>query len=242
MESCDLVHELEGLDSKTLPKKYLLNIKRAVCRVEILRGESNIAMKYELFKRLNSGGSQLKAQEIRNAIYRGYGSKVNNLIEKLSMDSIFIEYTNLTDRKKFELYDQELILRFLAFYNNTDSINDNTAKFLDKFILKATQDPNYNCQAYETLFYRVMRVISSLGDKSIFKTDGNNFVAAYFESIVVFVAENIDFYEHNVEVLKGKIAQLKSSADFAIYMGSASNSKSRTVKRLEIAKKIFKVE
>jgi hypothetical protein len=48
--SGDLVPSLEGLTIETLPAKYRLNLKRAVCRVEILRGESNVSMKYELFK------------------------------------------------------------------------------------------------------------------------------------------------------------------------------------------------
>ncbi len=56
LESGNLVEDLDGFNVDTLPKKYVINLKRAVCRVEILRGESNTAMKYELFKRLNSGG------------------------------------------------------------------------------------------------------------------------------------------------------------------------------------------
>lgn len=69
LESGSLIAELEGFTANNLPQKYLINIKRAVCRVELLRGESNTAMKYELFKRLNSGGSKLTPQEIRNAIF-----------------------------------------------------------------------------------------------------------------------------------------------------------------------------
>lgn len=54
-----LIVALEGLDIDSLPQNLRINIKRAVCRVEVLRGESSAEMKYELFKRLNSGGSRL---------------------------------------------------------------------------------------------------------------------------------------------------------------------------------------
>ena len=63
-----LIKELQGFNVDTLPANLKINLKRAVCRVEILRGESSTSMKYELFKRLNSGGSKLTPQEIRNAI------------------------------------------------------------------------------------------------------------------------------------------------------------------------------
>lgn len=79
LEEGSLIKSLDGYNFDTLPTKYIINLKRAVCRVEILRGKSNISMKYELFKRLNSGGSKLTPQEIRNAIYRGINPTLNEL-------------------------------------------------------------------------------------------------------------------------------------------------------------------
>ena len=58
-----LVKSLQGFNVDNLPKNLKINLKRAVGRVEILRGESSTSMKYELFKRLNSGGSKLTPQE-----------------------------------------------------------------------------------------------------------------------------------------------------------------------------------
>ena len=45
-----LIESLEGFNIDTLPPNLKINLKRAVCRVEILRGQSNINMKYELFR------------------------------------------------------------------------------------------------------------------------------------------------------------------------------------------------
>lgn len=53
-----------------LPLKYQLNIRRAVCRIEIIKWNSKIDMRYELFNRLNSLGSQISPQELRNCIFR----------------------------------------------------------------------------------------------------------------------------------------------------------------------------
>jgi len=60
-----LVKSLEGFNVDSLPTNLKLILKRSVCRVEILRGESSTSMKYELFKRLNSAGSKLTPQDMR---------------------------------------------------------------------------------------------------------------------------------------------------------------------------------
>ncbi|MDE7414810.1 MAG: DUF262 domain-containing protein, partial [Lachnospiraceae bacterium] len=61
LESGGLVKELEGFNVDSLPKKYIINIKRAVCRVEILRGETNTAMKYDCL--LKTSPSQRDVEE-----------------------------------------------------------------------------------------------------------------------------------------------------------------------------------
>lgn len=239
LESGSLIAELEGFTSKTLPQKYLINIKRAVCRVEILRGESNTAMKYELFKRLNSGGSKLTAQEIRNAIYRGIDSSINELIEELSKNSTFIRFTQLSKQKKQELYDQELILRFIAFYNRMDSINSNTETYLDNFMQTSVKDGNFDVEKYRKLFIDVMVLLEKNCDDNVFRNERNTFVPALFEAITLGVAENIEIYQDNTDRLNNQIAVLKQDSEFKRFSGSASNSKSRIRNRLGRVKEIF---
>lgn len=76
----NIVSELEGLTIKTLPLDLKLAIKRTPCRVEIIQKDSHFEMRYELFKRLNTGGEGLTRQEIRNCIFRGFP---NYHLEKL---------------------------------------------------------------------------------------------------------------------------------------------------------------
>lgn len=239
LESGSLIAELEGFTANSLPQKYLINIKRAVCRVEILRGESNTAMKYELFKRLNSGGSKLTPQEIRNAIFRGVDSSINKLIEDLSKDLSFIRFTQLSKQKKQELYDQELILRFIAFYDNVERINSNTETFLDNFMQESVESGNFDTEKYRTLFKRVMKLLDEHCDQFVFRNERNAFVPAMFEAIMIGLAENIEKYESNETLVNISINLLKKDEDFKRFSGSASNSKSRIRNRLGRVKEIF---
>ena len=235
-----LVKSLQGFNIDNLPTNLKINLKRAVCRVEILRGESSTSMKYELFKRLNSGGSKLTPQEIRNAIYRGVNPRLNELLLKVSKSEVFKSLTQLSSGKLNELYDQELVLRFFAFYKNAENVNENMEKFLNDFMEETVQDASFKYDVYESLIMRVLELIYQIEDKKIFRNERNLFVPAYFEGILIGVAQNIETYAEDLELLKSKITQLKSDNDFKRYSGTASNSRSRIRNRLKRVDEIFK--
>lgn len=239
LEEGGLIKSLNGFNIDNLPSKYKINLKRAVCRVEILRGESNTSMKYELFKRLNSGGSKLTPQEIRNAVYRGINPNLNKLILELSQNEIFQKLTILSKKKKQELYDQELVLRFIAFYNSSEKVNDNTENYLNSFMESAVKDKDFDFPFYKDLFIKVITLIGELNDDRIFRNRGNLFVPADFEGITIGLAQNISKFKNNTKLLKEKIDVLKSDIDFKKYSGSSSNSKTRIKTRLKRANEIF---
>ncbi len=238
LEAGSLVPSLEGFNIDSLPNNYRINLKRAVCRVEILKGESN-TMKYELFKRLNSGGSKLTPQEIRNAIYRGINPIVNELLLELSNEPNFVNLTNLSIQKKHELYDQELVLRFVALLHNHEKINDNLEDYLNHFLEDAVKPNSFDKSYYSSIFKEVMKLISELGNEKIFRNKNNLFIPSLFEGISIGVAQNIEKYKNNKEVLLEKINKIKQDDQFKIYSGTGSNSKSRIRKRLTIAQEIF---
>ena len=234
-----LVKSLQGFNIDNLPTNLKINLKRAVCRVEILRGESSTSMKYELFKRLNSGGSKLTPQEIRNAIYRGVNPRLNELLLKVSQSEVFKSLTRLSNGKLNELYDQELVLRFFAFYKNAENVNENMEKFLNRFMEKTVENASFDYDVYESLIMKVLELIDQIKDNKIFRNESNLFVPAYFEGILIGVAQNIETYAENLELLKSKITQLKSDNDFKRYSGTASNSRSRIRNRLKRVDEIF---
>ena len=234
-----LVKSLQGFNVDNLPPNLKINLKRAVCRVEILRGESSTSMKYELFKRLNSGGSKLTPQEIRNAIYRGVNPRLNELLLKVSKSEVFKYLTQLSSGKLNELYDQELVLRFFAFYKNAENVNENMEKFLNDFMERTVQNANFDYDVYESLIMKVLELIYQIEDNKIFRNERNLFVPAYFEGILIGVAQNIETYAEDLELLKSKITQLKSDNDFKRYSGTASNSRSRIRNRLKRVDEIF---
>lgn len=239
LEKGDLVEELEGFDIDKLPIKYQLNIKRASCRVEIIKWNSKIDMRYELFNRLNTGGSPLADQEIRNCIFRGVTSQFNDLLKRASNHDRFLELLSLTDRQKSMLYNEELVLRFVALFNKAID-KDLLSSYLTNYMKEVIEDNSFD-YGMEDLFYRVVNVLYPFG-KTIFRFNNGSFSTSLYDAIFIGTAKNIDYYEKNTEDLKSRIITLSNDDDFRKYTGSASNSKSRVQNRIIIAEKIFKVE
>lgn len=242
LEEGALIKSLKDLNVDTLPSKYKINLKRAVCRVEILRGESNTSMKYELFKRLNSSGSKLTPQEMRNAIFRSVNPALINLIIQLSTNDIFKKLTNLTPQKLKELYHHELVLKFIALVDNASNVNQNTENFLNSFMEEYANMKTFNQVLFEdkkNKFERTLELLDSLNDTSIFRNSNNFFVPSQYEGIMIGLAQNIEKYQNNKDILRHKIHQLKTDAEFKKFSGVASNSKNRIKNRLLAANRVF---
>lgn len=80
--------------------------------VNILQPGVPEEVKYILFKRLNTGGVELKPQEIRNSMFQGTAV---NIVKELASDEEFLKatYHKIPTRRK---QDQDFVSRFLAFY------------------------------------------------------------------------------------------------------------------------------
>lgn len=241
LEAGSIISSLDGFNVDTLPISFKINLKRSVCRVEILRGQSNNEMKYELFKRLNSGGSKLTPQEIRNAIYRGIDTRLNELLLKLSKNELFTTMVNLSSRKKQELYDQELILKFMAFVNNIENINLNTEHYLNRFMENTVNSNNFDYEGMENLFIETLTLIhnSVNNPEEVFWGVQRRLVATYFDAITVSVAQNLEKYKDNPKLLRERIDFLKQDEDFRYFSGTAPSSRSRVKNRLQRANEIF---
>src|ERR1035437_10326877 len=67
-ERSDLIPTVQRDEQHEIDKSHQLSIRRARIGVEILKRPSDDQTKYDLFQRLNAGGTQANAQELRNCI------------------------------------------------------------------------------------------------------------------------------------------------------------------------------
>ncbi len=239
----DRLPALKGFEWSSLPQKLRFTIKRYVCRVEIIRWNSDYDMRFELFNRLNTGGSHLTPQEIRNAIYRDISPIFNEFLEKLSKNNDFQLLIDLNEKQKNELYDQELILRFLSLYKNGKNLHQSIAQHMSKFMRESIENKNFDYQFYENIFQRIVKILLPL-TKDIFRQKDGKFATALYDTIMIGVAENIDLYENNdIEIIRNKIdTQIRNDDILKKFSRKGGNNQFQRVKnRLKIANQIFGV-
>ncbi|NJL59866.1 MAG: hypothetical protein HC887_09705 [Desulfobacteraceae bacterium] len=91
LKGCDIVKELNGHTYESLPQALKIKLKRNFVRVEIIKKESDLRLRYYMFKRLNTGGSSLSYQEIRNCTVRLLGDRFVNFIIEMNKYHAFRE-------------------------------------------------------------------------------------------------------------------------------------------------------
>jgi hypothetical protein len=95
LTGCDILRELNGKVFSDLPLPVRLKIKRSPIRATIINKSGDAFVKYEMFKRLNTGGALLSAQEIRNCSSRMVegGNVFYDAIQELAKYPAFVEAT-----------------------------------------------------------------------------------------------------------------------------------------------------
>ena len=142
---------------------------------------------YHIFERLNTGGTFLNPQEVRNCVRHG---KLNDSLMEINLNSDWRRIYGKPQPDK-RLRDVELILRFLALYYDSQSYSKPMKDFLNKF-MDAHRDPDdRQLDEYRTLFSRTAAAVaSSLGARPFHIRAGLN--AAVFDSVFVAFARNLE--------------------------------------------------
>ena len=100
-----------------LDKATVIDLKRARIPVIVLSNKSERNSRLELFKRLNSGGSHLEPQEIRNALIYMTSREVFEMIKDISQNTSFRELIRLDANGEKLSFDMEVLTRYLILAN-----------------------------------------------------------------------------------------------------------------------------
>lgn len=116
-------YKLDRLEylQKEVGKKYFKEIEgtrwaRRIYNTQILANvvdpQTPSKVKFDIFKRINTGGSPLNAQEIRHCMSK---KRSRNFLKQLAASEEFNNATNNNLREHVRMVDREVILRFCAF-------------------------------------------------------------------------------------------------------------------------------
>lgn len=178
-------------------KRYL---KMARINCVIVKKESDESGKFEIFQRLNTGGTSLSDQEVRNCLMVMSKEDTYLKVKEMSEYPNFRNCLRVNDKAMDERYDMELVTRFLCLRTeNMDVIRGikDFGDYLDERIVKLinddTVDWNNEIQIFKSTFDAIAQ---SLGNEAFCKfypdlerfSGGHN--AAAFELVAVTIGRH----------------------------------------------------
>ena len=182
---------LKGVDARWAEKQFTdltitdqRRLQRAVLRVVVIEQSDpdDDTSLYHIFERLNTGGTTLTPQEVRNSSYRGpFNDALIKVNQAMTWRDIF--GTNVPDLR---MRDVELILRFLALHERLHKYEKPMKEFLNRYMALHQWDSETQ-QSTEMFLQCACRVVNALGKQPFHVRRGIN--AAVFDSVMVAFAQ-----------------------------------------------------
>ncbi len=136
---------------------------------------------YEVFNRLNTGGINLRPQEIRTSMYH---SSFYEMLYKINQMKGWREALN-TDECDLHMKDIEVLLRGYAMLICGDEYSPSLVKFINKFSNKCRAHTNSQNKYLEELFISFLRSIEELPSGVFINKKNNKFNIALYEATFV---------------------------------------------------------
>ena len=203
---------------------------------------------FNIFDRVNRGGTQLNKQEIRNALYQG---KSTILLKEFAKSDLFSTATGNGLSKDTRQKAHYLILRFISFYllkteclkdysGNTyiykdlDNLLSTTMKYINEM---NTSELNKIKSIVKTAFENCIKYTNS----EIFRLNQNGKRSPINMNVFETVMYIMAFLPENLEQKKilSKIVDLKQSSEYIDNIGNHRDSELKVKQRFSMADKII---
>ncbi|MBQ8822661.1 MAG: DUF262 domain-containing protein [Lachnospiraceae bacterium] len=153
LSGLEFFKDLEGLGFSELPRTFTRRIEETNIIAYIVKSGTPSNVKYNIFKRINTGGLELTPQEIRHALYQG---KATNICKMLAEKAEFKEATTYSLRSD-RMQDREFVLRFVAVcYYGIDKYDGIPDNYLNGAMDFLNQKDSVDEKELEKAFGRVM--------------------------------------------------------------------------------------
>lgn len=239
-----------------LPKKYEKKFSEldpiSQSKIEDYQLQANVIVPptpkqviFDIFDRVNRGGTKLNKQEIRNALHQG---KSTELLNKTVSLALFRGITGDSFDNDNRMKAQYFILRFLSFYlMRNEMLNvDEKYKYSDpdelfSFTMDYINELN-DVSEIEILLEKTMNNCKIYLDSEAFRLNLNGkrtpINMNVFETLMYIMSKIED--SHKVYVVKEKVYSIKKNPDFIKNIGNHRDSEMNVNWRFDYADKIVK--
>lgn len=223
--SCgDRTYSLEG---NKIEDKYYRWFNMTQLSVNVIDSQSPAKVKYDIFKRLNTGGRPLNAQELRNCLAQ---NRIREVLREMACSKAFKMATgdSISDVR---MDAQELALRFIYFRfhyvkNALEKYDGNMDDELNQFIELLNSEPNFKFEEYTSAFENAMAIAYYLFGRHAFRKVSGNTVYGSARSLVnkaLFVSWAVVLADCNLDEVKCKLERNSFVHILGTYMENDDN-------------------
>lgn len=238
LKGLEFMTDLEGMKFSQLPRSLQRRIEETNINAYLINPATPKNVKYNIFKRINTGGLVLEAQEIRNALFQGQATKFLVTMSKTE------EFLLATDRsiKSDRMLDCEFCLRYVAFTNLLEQYSGNMDTFLSEGMEYLQNADEMKLDNILSKFKENMNNSYKIFEKNCFRKvfdDGRRrpINKAIFEAVSVVIFDSskdqIDSYLLCKEKIKNEFEKLCLDYDFQNYLKASDKiSVSSRIKKM----------
>jgi hypothetical protein len=212
------VFRLKGLDERSpfanlayedLEDAHQRKLRSAVLRainIRQLNPRGEPTSVYHIFERLNTGGTALKPQEIRNCVFRGRFAEV---LQELNRNP---DWRTLLGKATFDRHqkDVELVLRVFALRYGLDTYAKPMKEFLNRTMERERNGTSDRVRSFEREFLAAASLLAEkLGPKPFNVRGPLN--TSVLDSVMVTALENLDALPKD---LRGRFELLVRDQEF----------------------------
>lgn len=190
---------------------------------------------FTIFHRLNTGGTKLNNQEIRNCIFSG---DFNALLQELDLDPRWRKLNRMIKDNNHRFTKQEIILRFFTFNDKFKKYDGKLSKFLNEY-MKENRNPNKDfLLSKKTIFNETIDI---LYHKLFEKKQPKALSISVEEALLVGVSKNIEFLKlQNSKFMKDRFSELLTKEEFSeTKLREGLSGKQRLIDRITTAVDTF---
>ncbi len=229
-------HKFDRLNYSTLSEDDRTALDLRTIRNIIIKQNSpddGDSVIFEIFNRLNSGGINLKPQEIRTSLYH---SQFYEMLYRINLNPSWRSLTpkNVPD---LNMKDVEILLRGFAMLLFKDTYKPSLTKFLNTFSAGAKKFTPEETDFLERLFIEFAQYIAQIDNRAFF-SKGGRFNISVYEAIFFALCDDANRNKNTSikNTSATNINLLKEDAVFIDATQSNTASSSNVVLRIEKAK------
>lgn len=244
LEALPNLNDKNFSDLKAMSGAYQTKIEDKSINLYVLRPSVPIEVVYDLFNRINTGGTKLERQEVRNCIFLG---KATKLLKNLSETEVF---KNAIDNgiSPRRMKDREAILRYLSFklFDYKKDYQGDMSDFVENTMRKINKMSDEEISDLKTDFDRVMQLTYGFFDSRNFRvpfperTTRGRINIAVLESVGYFFSKQTnDFLYQNKATIIKNFETLLKNPEYLDAVQQSTGDKRRVGTRFDLAQKIL---